>query len=48
MLNCPLLPDALSAIAFAISMLMAISNRGSLLNPSMLKNNQFESVRTVV
>ena len=37
-----------AAIAGQGVMLIAISSRGSLLNPSMLKNSQFESVRTVV
>ena len=48
MLGCPLLPEARSAIAFAISMLIAVSRCASELSPSTLKNNQLFSVRMFV
>jgi hypothetical protein len=48
MLGCPLFPEARSAIAFAINMLIAVSRWASELNPSTLKKSQLFSVRIFV
>ena len=48
MLGCPLFPEARSAMAFAINMLIAVSRWKSEFNPSTLKNSQLFSVRMLV